>query len=286
LSKKVSKYLTWFVILVLGVGIGYGMNNGTPVLPSTRNLVFGTDFQNVQKTTELGIPVLTLDAPNSMNYRDGASIVEVTERNGESCLHLQVFDALTFNRAEFALWKEGNIPYENGLTTDDLYVKSTLELPSDFHLMANDPSYQRWFCVFDVIGDYGYPPVEPAGTERQFILTAGVMERVYSEQNWFVQAQLQSPFEQLWREETTVNAPSIPLGEPFEVEYYVHRDQSNGKFKLWINGELVFDVAGVNTKPNDAEYFIIPAKVYYNPTDSSQHELWIYSVEVWDGVKD
>jgi len=74
----------------------------------------------------------------------------------------------------------------------------------------------------------------------------------------------------------------IPLGRWFNMHYYLKRDHTNGAAKVWIDGKLVFDESGINTKENSRYYNTI-GKLYYGTGENKLHKMWIDDLAVYRG---
>jgi hypothetical protein len=70
----------------------------------------------------------------------------------------------------------------------------------------------------------------------------------------------------------------VPLDRWFELEVYVLRDPTEGTVKVWLDGEMIFDVENIRTKNDTDTWFTKLADVDAQP---APFELWVDDVEIW-----
>jgi hypothetical protein len=70
----------------------------------------------------------------------------------------------------------------------------------------------------------------------------------------------------------------VPLDRWFELEVYVLRDPTEGAVKVWLDGEMIFDVENIRTKNDTDTWFTKLADVDAQP---APFELWVDDVEIW-----
>jgi hypothetical protein len=71
---------------------------------------------------------------------------------------------------------------------------------------------------------------------------------------------------------------TVPLDRWFELEVYVLRHPTDGAVKVWLDGELIFDVENVRTK-NDTDRWV--TKLADVDAQPAPFELWVDDVEIW-----
>jgi hypothetical protein len=69
-----------------------------------------------------------------------------------------------------------------------------------------------------------------------------------------------------------------PLDRWFQLDIYILRDPEKGTIKVWLDNELIFDLANVRTKNDTARWFTKLADVDSEP---APFELWVDNVENW-----
>lgn len=71
---------------------------------------------------------------------------------------------------------------------------------------------------------------------------------------------------------------AVPLNRWFQLDTFVLRDPSHGEIKVWLDGELIFDLQNVRTKNDTDRWFTKLADV---DTEPAPFELWVDNVEIW-----
>src|SRR5262245_41400935 len=69
-----------------------------------------------------------------------------------------------------------------------------------------------------------------------------------------------------------------PLDRWFQLDIYILRDPEQGKIKVWLDNELIFNLANVRTK-NDTDRWL--TKLADVDTEPAPFELWVDDVEIW-----
>ncbi|NMC35586.1 hypothetical protein GYA49_00925 [Candidatus Beckwithbacteria bacterium] len=75
----------------------------------------------------------------------------------------------------------------------------------------------------------------------------------------------------------------LPENEWFNVHYYVKRDPQNGVFKMWINGESIFDLSNLATETVEGPWKATIGKVYYEVSEPEAHRVWVDDLKIWNG---
>lgn len=104
-----------------------------------------------------------------------------------------------------------------------------------------------------------------------------------------------SPFKPYTWQETSRAVP-VPRGKWFRLEIYLERSTTAGVFKVWVDGQVVFDIS--NTHPPSS----MPFGVVRTSLGNTVHRMnlakeytavgmavfplrqWIDDVEIWDGI--
>lgn len=82
--------------------------------------------------------------------------------------------------------------------------------------------------------------------------------------------------------DTHVDFP-LPRGRWFNVQWYVFRHPTDGILKIWVDGMLVTNRSGLQTKGSTEEWFTTVAKIYYNPNSKySRFKIWADDLEIWN----
>jgi len=79
---------------------------------------------------------------------------------------------------------------------------------------------------------------------------------------------------------------TLPRGEWFKLEDYIYRHPTNGIYKVWLNGELIFDIKDKKTMNWTREAVLNRiGKIYIN-ADESYYPYYHYidDIEIWDGL--
>jgi len=237
--------------------------------------VFQTDFENVRQSdpNTLNIPVenwFEFGDYDGSSTGDGARmwIDNTRAHSGTKSIGLEVFDITKSRRAEFNIY-----PYS--LVGDELSVSQWLYLPADFGLHAPGIDW-NWFNFNVLFSEYSGPGtdryldltlIQPDTTKSDFQLTLGG-RRPPNNTKYLVGSQ---------------NSFALQRGKWFNVHWYLKRDASLGAVKVWIDGKLIFDYANINTKGSLTNYNIVPAKVYYETSDTTPHQMWVDDVVIYKG---
>lgn len=81
----------------------------------------------------------------------------------------------------------------------------------------------------------------------------------------------------------------IPKGRWFKLEEYIERHPTDGVVKVWVDGQLIFDLSGVMTKTPWGEPLVgnMVGKVMVGSEDygyTYPYYHWIDDLEIWDGI--
>lgn len=245
-------------------------------------LIKAIDFENAVKVDDRH---LNIDLPHYFNFggtladgryhsgEDGARfwVEEGFAHSGSRCIGMELFDITKARRNEFTL---SNL---KDLGLDDEYGMSIwmLVLP-DWMLHAPDPAWQRWYDIYtplasdkNPLGHYT-PKLECMITQPTLnVPTFNLLlsHRSYNDTHTFPQSI--SPF-------------PLPRGRWFNVRGWLRRHKTDGAVKVWFGRNLVFDVAGIETRWDG--YEVCMAKIYHALKDFTTHRLWVDDLEIYDGI--
>jgi hypothetical protein len=266
-----------YLILILGfLSILIIAIVSSPITYRFRNLTskYSTDFEDITK-----IDPSHSSIPISHNFWFGGTVeasfwIEGLDRNvlptgitphsGTRCIGMEIpSGTIGEHRAEF------NIMNLNSLVGKALNISCWLFLPTTLSLTVTD----SWYSMGDAF--------MTSGTDLPYV--AFLLERPYVNGNY--------RFYMGYRDTSgTMNQLgtiqpfnlSSYLGAWHHLEYYVYLDTgTNGKVKYWLDGILLFDITGIQTKNPAADWFTTPAKIYYTTTDTSgPFRVWIDDLQL------
>ncbi|MGA2462593.1 MAG: hypothetical protein ABSF82_14340 [Candidatus Bathyarchaeia archaeon] len=251
--------------------------------------IYRTDFENV--TLKYPEPHndngLNMGIPNSLVYgnyvQPGGATAWMegldkktpgfTCHSGTRCLGMELFDASKSRRDEF------NIDGLKELVGDEMFLSVWLYLPADWQTHGvGSPNGWNSFEFFNPFWTAQSPYTRPYSAVDVCQATSP------SPSIPFVVAVT-------WNDLNDVQHPlgayqnfPLPRGRWFQAQYYVLRDPTNGILKIWIDGTLVLDKSGLQTKATSSpeEWFTTPAKIYYNTQYDtfSPYQIWVDDLEI------
>jgi len=238
-------------------------------------LKFRTDFSDVVSIEYRGLIFRGVSFRNVVNYEEGTARIEVVEdtsAQGGVSFYMEVFKGQPTHKRCDMNWYIRDLG-----VNQEFYIDSRLKLRADYDLAPphDFPTWGPWHEIMDLFSEwtsaepenYLYMPLilgkGPNGFKFSLSLRKGGTD----------------PYT-LWSQSALVD---VPRGEWFHLRFYIRRDRTNGVVKVWLNGQLMFDVSGVQTMGKSDEFFTTPAKLYGGEI-LPEKVLWVDSVEVHDGL--
>jgi hypothetical protein len=233
--------------------------------------VFRTDFEGV---TKKDANRLNMGIDNWFEFEGsgGASMwVEgldrstpgLTPHSGSRCVGMELTDISKSRRNEF------NILDLENLVGDELFVSVWLYLPADWPIQgsSNDWSWYSMAVPF-MEGGPAWAPYSAIQIRQEPQFKLAVNYRGVDQVESFL--------------DTHVDFP-LPRGRWFNVQWYVFRHPTDGILKIWVDGMLVTNRSGLQTKGSTEEWFTTVAKIYYNPNSKySRFKIWADDLEIWN----
>jgi hypothetical protein len=229
--------------------------------PTGLTLKYSTDFENIVITgggwsTNMAITNSFEKTSNADAWMEGLDRTTpgVTPHGGARCFGAEANGA----NVRFELDMD---PSSVGVG-DTFFLRQWMFLPSDWYVSSSD-----WYGMFQV-ADINPPNYWPY---YQFLIQD-------STHNGIVKVILDS--RNVGGTETyyqTVSNYALPRGQWFKFEWYEVRDPTNGVIKCWINGQLLFNMSGLNTKYT-AAYHIETNKIY---SAGGNYKQWIDDLEIY-----
>lgn len=250
-------------------------NGSIPTCNAGSTPVYRTDFENV---TREDAHRLNMTIDNSFEFEgDGGAAVwmegldrktpGITCHSGGRCVGMELTDITKSRRNEF------NIRDLENLVGNELFVSAWLYLPADWRLHIPGIDW-NWYQIANPY--FTGPPYLPYFSLDivQHDITKGVFTLNFDSRD------IKNNLVTL---RSTPNFP-LPRGQWFNLQYYVLRDATNGKLKVWINGVLLLDASGISTmNPSVTEWYTTPAKIYYEESDTfSPYRIWVDDLETYN----
>jgi hypothetical protein len=260
---------------------------GALINSQTVKLEYSTDFENVVCSTQNS---LNMSVPNTFVF--GGSNVSmwvegldrltpgVTPYNGNRCVGMEVVNG---NRNEF------NLNIEE-IVSKEYSISEWLYLPTDWAIRWTDSDNFNWYSLCDTFMATGIAAPEPYYPYNELYIhqtNVGSNPPVFN---------IDSTIEDntgsgllttvLGGNTTNLNNFMLPLGQWFNLKYFVFRDLSNGIVKIWVNDNLVVSQNGLKTEnAKDNSFFTTISKIYYDPHDNfSGYKIWVDDLQVYDGL--
>jgi hypothetical protein len=237
--------------------------------------IYSTDFESVTKknrnSLNMGIDnYFDFDGSNVTVFMDDGTLREDSPapHSGHRDVCLDVDSGY---RNEFNL-----INMEN-LVDSELFISVWLYLPKDFQMSL---SQDNWLELIDPLftASPAYAPYFAV------MVTRSTSDSGYGLR--LVQRDVNNVFSVL----QTVPYIDLPVGQWFNIQYYVFRDATNGVIKVWLNdparqNDPILDKSDLHmTNPNVNGWFTTIAKIYHDIQDKSTYRLWVDDLEVWNGL--
>ncbi len=247
-------------------------------------LVFSTDFENVIKQNRTS---LNMGIPNSFAF-NGANVsmwVEGLDRvtpgfvshSGNKSVGMEVINGY---RNEF------NIINMQNFVGKQFWITVWLYLPLDWQLHWVDSHNFNWYALCDTfmaskeaipVPYYPYNEVyihQPnvGSNSPDFYIDTDIRDNTGS-------GEVVTP---LGGNATNLDHFPLPLGQWFNLTYFVDRDAYNGAVAIWLNDQCIASKTGVKTSNmiNDA-FFTTIAKIYHDRADTySGYKIWVDDLEI------
>lgn len=237
------------------------------------NLVYSTSFEDAEKISDNN---LNISIPHWFEF-DGVGgaemfVDEEFAHSGSKSIGLSWFDHDKSHRAEFDLMDMDEV------VGDELSISVWLYFPEDYN--QNVPGIDWNWHEFFVIYSHDNPGAprpylrlivsQPDITKKEFKLSLGGRAEYINGSDGY-----------LYAEEN--NFP-FPIGEWFNLHYYLYRHPTDGIVKIWFDGDLVFNEQFVRTKEEeDYGYKITIGKLYFEPSEPNAQHLWVDDLQVYKG---
>jgi len=240
--------------------------------------VYKTDFRGVVKRDDNRLEIL--DLPHWCEFGGSGGASMFVERgfahSGDTCIGQRMWDATKSRRNEFDIWPEDLVG------TGDFSMSAWVLLPKDYglHIGAID---WGWHEVFGLAS-------ENLGASGLFYLRLLLQQPDISRPVWNMILGGRTPRAggegpQFVRAKTD----RFPLqrGEWFHVHYWMTRKASGGAVKLWIDGQLIFDVSAKQTSYG-GPLMVTPSKLYFEiaETATHEHQIWMDDLKLYRGCYD
>jgi hypothetical protein len=262
-------FLTGFTFNPLPPADSPGDDTGPePMAPSGEQApAFATGFEDTQL---LNPHRLNLGIANWLEF-GGSGGAEVWTENGLAhsggrSVGMELYDINQSRRSELNIFPED-------LVGNEFTVSAWYYLPADWSL--NVPGIDWNWCALMVL----YSEYVP-GFDNYVELHIGQPDINQERFNL-----------SLFRRHTGFGAEAIatvedfplPRGRWFQVQYYLKRHPTDGAIKVWVDGNLVFDLSGIMTQDRGT-YKITVAKIYHDPRDTVPHQLWVDDLAIYRGL--
>ncbi len=235
---------------------------------------YSTDFEDAVKVDlhHLNLPIehwfeFAADFTGTGNGNGGARMWVNTNiaHGGTKSLGMELFDITLSRRNEF------NILNVQNLAGDEIFVSVWLYLPSTWSLHVPGIDW-NWCSLMEIYFDHpNYLPnaelvvYQPDITKPVFDIAVGGRD---INNNGFTLNRIS-------------NFP-LPRGRWFNVQYYLLRHTTNGAIKVWVDGKLICDVTGIQTKAvGSTGYHISPGKIYHHPQETAGHRLYVDDLQIY-----
>ena len=238
-------------------------------------LVYATNFENVTKENAYRLN-MGIDNWVVFGGDGGASIwMEGLDRNtpgitchsGNRCVGTELTNITESRRVQFDV-------YPASLVGSKYFVSVWLYLPQDWGLHAPGIDW-NWYEIADPFGNaYGnqYTAIwieQPDITQPKFNLEVGGRGPSNSNNSLGTQFSLGK----------VVDFP-LPRGRWFNLQYYVFLDPTNGSVEVWLDEKLITNSTGLQIQ-GGAQWLTCVAKIYYEPTDTTAHQLWVDDLQIY-----
>jgi hypothetical protein len=232
--------------------------------------LYSTDFENV---TKKDAHRLNMGIDNWFGFEgDGGATMwmegldrhtaGITCHSGSRCVGMELTNITKSRRNEF------NIMNLTDLVGNELFVSVWLHLPPDWQLHLSGEWYEIINPFFTGPPTYlPYSSIHILENTTSEVFDLGVD---YTDNNVQRTLDYYSNF-------------SLPRGRWFQVQYYVQRNSTDGILRVWIDGKLLANITGLQTKGPSADWFTTPAKIYYDTNDkASSYRIWVDDLEIYN----
>ena len=252
------------------------------------HLVYSTDFENVVKVTDTN---LNMSIPNYFDFTgDNASMwVEgldrhtpgMTSHSGNRSIGIEVINGY---RAEFNLLDLQNI------VGKDYSVSVWLYLPKDWALHLADDNNPDWYAICDTFMASAQATPTPFYPYNEvYISQANIGE---NPPDFNLESDIRDntgsglSITPLGGNVTNLNHFPLPLGQWFNLKYYVERSVLNGVVKIWVNDVLIANQNGVKTESaNNKDFFTTIGKIYHDSNDTYEgYKIWVDDLQIYNGL--
>ena len=227
-------------------------------------LKYATDFEDAVKvdSTHLYLPI-----EHKFNFQGGGGaqmwVEDTFAHSGSRSIGMELTDISKSRRNAFVIFNMQD------LVGDEVYVSVWHYLPSDWALHSS-VGY-NWYNIFRLFCEYTdiYAPCiririnQPDINELVFDVAVGGRRADNTQY-----------------EISKIRDFPLPRGRWFNIRYYMLRHETNGILKVWIDDTIILDVEGISTKTVN-DWFLEPAKIYYNTQDTENHQLWVDDLEIY-----
>jgi hypothetical protein len=268
-----------YYCLIASIHLARAQSTATPIQAQGRIvydehfgliLKYDTDFEDVTKIDDSKLS-LTIEHSFEFGGDGGASIwIEgmdrqdgATPHSGTRCVGMELTDVTKSRRCEF------NLQHMMELVGDEVYVSVWLYLPSDWALHG---SGWNWYAIANPFFDYNPPNYIPY-TEIH------INQPNVNIEKFDVEVMGRDVNFNRYTIDTVSNFP-LPRGRWFNLEWYLYRHETNGKLRVWFDGQLISDRSGLTTKFTD-DYLTCVGKIYHDTSDTTTHQIWVDDLEIY-----
>jgi len=237
--------------------------------------VYRTEFRDVAQRDANRLDMA--DLQHWVEFGGGGGADMFVERafahSGDTCIGQRLWDATKSRRSEFDIWPEDLV----GL--DDFSMSAWIRLPADYglHIGAIDWGWHEFFCLAS----------ENLGASGLFYLRLLLQQPDIGKPIWNLTMGGRTPraggegAQFVWAK---TNRFPLRRGEWFHVHYWMTRKASGGAVKVWIDGQLVFDVSGKQTSYG-GPLMVTPAKLYFEVAETAacDHSIWLDDLKLYRG---
>ena len=252
-------------------------SQGTVVYDDHNGLIlkYFIDFEDVTKIDDysLSIPIdhwfNTQGEGGASFWMEGLdrSTPGVTAHSGSRCVGMELTDITKSRRNQLEVLNMYT------LVGDEVFISVWYYLPADWDLYAplGPYAWERWYSIANPMVETNPPnyhpylemPITHNEPEADFKVVVELrdvngQQHMYDEQYF-----------------------GLPRGRWFNVQWYLKRHETDGAWTLWMDGKLISDHSGIQTKAGADGYHCCPAKIYYEPTDPQPHYLWFDDLEIY-----
>lgn len=190
--------------------------------------------------------------------------------SGSKCIGMHLYDVSKSRRNAFAILDAQDV------VGDEYTMRVWHRLNPDFRL--GSPT-NTWYVTLGIMTDYPTPE-SSGGYYPNYV----IMLNQGSADHLFDVLLFNRKLDNSISVPAVIYDYPLPRGRFFQWEAYLLRHPTDGKIKVKLNGETLFDLEGIPTKFYSQSYFIQPAKIYHSTDDPLEHYTWIGDLELWSGM--